>query len=104
MPETTDRECEVCLYGQEDCGSCDGTGDDGYDPWGCPACGGTGEVVPEHCCGCGGSPYCVRCHACGAECVGECRCPVEVVLQDGTVRALPPAAAVAADAGTEAGK
>jgi hypothetical protein len=82
------RSCEICLYDREDCHACDGIGDDGYDPWGCPSCGGSGVVTPDHCCACGGSPYCTCCPACGAECIGECRCPVTVQRADGSTITL----------------
>jgi len=71
QPQGSDREmdpCDICANEREECHACDGTGDDGYDPWGCPACGGSGEVIPEHCCACGGSPYCNCCSKCGAPC------------------------------------
>ena len=63
----------------EECGACEGSGDDGggdFDGRGCDSCGGSGVRVPEHCCACGGSPYCNCCSKCGARCVGECRCPI----------------------------
>jgi hypothetical protein len=86
QPQGTGREmplCDICEYVREECGACDGTGDDGYDPWGCPTCGGSGEVTPEHCCACGGPPYCACCRTCGASCIGDCKCPVTVQLADG---------------------
>ncbi|MEV1178980.1 hypothetical protein [Nonomuraea sp. NPDC049784] len=51
----------------------------------CWDCGGTGMVAREveHCCDCGGSPYCQCCRTCGADCLGDCRCPVGVYLEDG---------------------
>lgn len=67
-----------CLSGgcveQEECGNCDGSGEDGYGD--CYSCGGAGWRIPDHCCACGGSPYCLCCRRCGASCVAECRCPI----------------------------
>jgi hypothetical protein len=88
-PAAGDREmppCDICAEGGDECGACDGSGeDDGFAI--CWRCGGTGWAVPEHCCLCGGSPYCNCCHRCG-KCIGECPCPVEVQLADGSVRTL----------------
>ena len=81
-------ECNVCVHGQQECGNCDGSGDDGSS-WGCLTCGGSGEVVPDHCCACGGSPYCNCCRTCGAECIGDCTCPVTVQRADGSTLTLP---------------
>ncbi|MGR6924230.1 hypothetical protein ACU635_59055 [[Actinomadura] parvosata] len=61
-------ECVNC-WGDSDCWDCNGTG--------------MVEREVEHCCSCGGSPYCQCCKICGATCLGECRCPVGVYLQDG---------------------
>ncbi|MEV0316395.1 hypothetical protein [Nonomuraea fuscirosea] len=58
--------------------------------WGdsdCCDCGATGEVMREveHCCDC---PYCQCCRICGVSCVGECRCPVGVYLENGRLVTL----------------
>jgi hypothetical protein len=85
QPVAGDREmppCDICEYERDECGNCEGSGDDGSS-WGCMTCGGSGEVTPEHCCACGGSPYCTCCSRCGASCIGECKCPVMVQLADG---------------------
>jgi hypothetical protein len=95
QPQASDREmrpCHICDYEREECGACDGTGDDGYGSWGCLSCGGTGEVTLEHCCACGGAPYCTCCSKCGAECIAECSCPVTVQLVGGGTLTLGPAA------------
>lgn len=60
----------------EECGSCDGTGQDPYGYGTCHGCDGAGEIVPEHCCVCGGSPYCLCCRQCGGDYVGDCHCPI----------------------------
>jgi hypothetical protein len=76
-----ERECAICSY-PEPCECAD------WDDWdGCDSCGGSGVYVPGHCCLCGGSPYCNCCRTCG-KCVGECGCPVKVILEDGTERTL----------------
>jgi hypothetical protein len=85
-------ECEICQSGGGECSACDGSGDENYDGDGrCWHCGGTGWAVPEHCCLCGGSPYCTCCRRCG-QCIGECSCPIEVELHDGSTLTLDGAA------------
>jgi hypothetical protein len=93
-PQTPDAddeiECETCRDGWEDCGNCDGSGDDmdAGTAEGCYRCGGSGEVIPSHCCACGGSPYCNCCSKCGASCVAKCRCPITVQMADGSTRTV----------------
>ena len=89
--EDDDQEydCDIC-DNPEDCGNCEGSGDDGFGD--CMRCGGDGEVVPGHCCACGGSPYCDCCRKCG-KCVAECACPIEVKMQDGSSQVIGPAQA-----------
>lgn len=82
--------CEICTDGWEDCGNCDGSGDDmdaGTDE-GCYRCGGRGRIIPDHCCACGGSPYCTCCSKCGAPNAGYCGCTITVQRADGTTRTL----------------
>jgi hypothetical protein len=76
-----DHVCERCAEGPEECG-CYGEDED------CPACGGTGEHIPDHCCVCGGSPYCQCCKGCGAPNAGGCGCPITVQRSDGTTKTL----------------
>jgi len=76
------RQPEPC-WTCENPETCDCENYDEYADPGCDRCGDTGYYVPSHCCACGGSPYCQCCRACGAECIGECKCPVEVTLHDG---------------------
>lgn len=83
-------ECETCADGWEDCGNCDGSGEDMYGGTdeGCDRCGGRGEIIPDHCCACGGSPYCQCCPKCGSPNAGHCACPITVQRADGTTREL----------------
>lgn len=91
-PATDDREmepCDVCRTEWDDCGSCDGSGEDDYAGDGCCRdCGGTGGCVPNHCCRCGGNEYnCVCCSSCGGD-AGRCSCPIPVQTADGSVRVI----------------
>jgi hypothetical protein len=85
--ETPAGGCEICASEREDCGYCDGTGEDGYST--CLGCGGTGEIVPAHCCACGGGEYdCICCPHCGAQNVGKCACTLTVQTHDGSTLEL----------------
>ncbi len=79
-----EESCDICSYGGEDCGACDGSGE--YDGYGstCYGCYGSGWTIPPHCCLCGGSPYCTCCRRC-RRCVAQCSCPIEVRKDDGSV-------------------
>lgn len=82
-------ECDTCTDGWEDCGACDGSGED-MEAYGdaCSYCGGRGQVIPDHCCVCGGSPYCQCCSKCGSPNAGTCSCTMTVQMSDGTTRTL----------------
>ncbi|WP_018658493.1 hypothetical protein [Actinomadura flavalba] len=85
-----DQRCEICDDDADTytCSWCEGSGDRNEYGDVCDACGGRGEVTPDHCCYCGGSPYCNRCHQCGAECAADCNHPAIIQLADGRTHTL----------------
>ncbi|MEU4229521.1 hypothetical protein AB0F17_34935 [Nonomuraea sp. NPDC026600] len=79
-------ECPAGLCGEyEDETECDCDGISFC--WDCNSSGMVERPV-EHCCYCGGSPYCQCCKICSVSCIGDCRCPIGVYLQDGRLVTL----------------